>query len=84
MLQAAQAGKSVGVFENFLNAWSFIAIFFLCTDYTKEDSVLAMKKFTEIACNKKTNKKLPFGSAEGRKLWDKIDREKKEVLTSLI
>ena len=41
--------------------------FFLCTDYTKEDSVLAMKKFTEIACNKKTNKKLPFGSAESRK-----------------
>jgi hypothetical protein len=56
----------------------------LYTDYTKEDSVLAMKKFTEIACNKKTNKKLPFGSAEARKLWDKIDREKKEVLTSLI
>jgi hypothetical protein len=76
MLSAAQAGKSVGVFDNFLNAWSFITRFFLCTDYTKEDSVLAMKKFTEKACNKKTNKKLPFGSAEVRKLWDKIDREK--------
>jgi hypothetical protein len=77
MLSAAQAGKSVGVFENFLNDWSFIARFFLCMDYNKEDSVLAMKKFTEKACNKKTNKNLPFGSAEVRKLWDKIDREKR-------
>jgi|688.fasta_scaffold1496858_1 hypothetical protein len=32
-----------------------------------------MKKFTEKACTRKTNKKLPFGTAEVKKLWDKID-----------
>ena len=76
MLSAAQAGKSVGVFDNFLNAWSFVSRFFLCTDYTKEASVLTMKKFTEKACTKKSNKKLPFGSKEIRKLWNKIYAEK--------
>jgi hypothetical protein len=76
MLSAAQAGKTSGVFDNFLNAWSFVSRFFHCTDYTKEESVLAMKRFTEKACARNENKKLPFGSAEVRKLWDKIDREK--------
>jgi hypothetical protein len=76
MLAAAQAGKTVGVFDSFLNAWSFICRFFMCTDYTKESSVAALKKFAEKACTKKSNKKLPFGSAEIRKIWDRIDAEK--------
>ena len=56
MLAAAQAGKTVGVFDSFLNAWSFICRFFMCTDYTKESSVAALKKFAEKACTKKSNK----------------------------
>ncbi len=48
----------------------------MCTNYTKESSVAALKKFAEKACTKKSNKKLPFGSAEIRKIWDRIDAEK--------
>jgi hypothetical protein len=56
MLSAAQAGKTVGLIDSFLNAWSFICRFFMCTDYTKESSVAALKKFAEKACTKKSNK----------------------------
>ena len=73
MLHAAQNGKSVGVIDNFLSAWSFVSKFFMCRDFTNEDVVISMKKFTEKACTRKTNKKLPFGSAEVRKIWDKIE-----------
>jgi len=38
-----------------------------------------MKKLTEKACTKKTNKKLPFGSAEVRKIWDCIEDKKGNV-----
>jgi hypothetical protein len=38
-----------------------------------------MKKFTEKACIKKTNKKLPFGSAEVRQIWDCIEAKKGNV-----
>jgi hypothetical protein len=76
MLHAAQAGKSAGFFDSFLSAWSFISQFFQCPDYTKHVSVHTLKKFTEKACKRKTNKKLPFGAAEVRKLWNKIYAEK--------
>jgi hypothetical protein len=36
MLHAAQQGKSVGVIESFLSAWSFVSRFFFCTDYTQD------------------------------------------------
>jgi hypothetical protein len=76
MLHAAQQGKSVGVIESFLLAWSFLSRFFSCTDYTQDYTVASMKKFTEKACNKKTNKKLPFGSAEVCKIWNCIEATK--------
>jgi hypothetical protein len=79
MLHAAQQGKSVGVIESFLSAWSFVARFFGCTDYTQDYTVASMKKFTEKACTKKTNKKLPFGSAEVRKIWDCIEAKSGNV-----
>jgi len=75
LLYAAQNGKSSGFFDTFLAAWSFIARFYLCTDHTKDQTVSVMKKFTEKACVKNTNKKKPFGSAEVRKIWNKIDVE---------
>jgi len=75
MLHAAQSGKSKGFFDSFLSSWSFVSRFFLCTDYTKHNSVREVKKFTEKACSKKSNKKLPFGAPEVRKIWDKIDTE---------
>jgi hypothetical protein len=67
MLAAAQAGKPVGVFDSFLNAWSFLCRFFMCTDYTKENFVDALKRFAEKACTKKSNKKLPFGSRKSER-----------------
>jgi len=73
MLKAAQSGKSVSYFDNFLKAWSFIAKFFMCTDYTQDPTVTVMKIFTQKTCNRKTNKKHPFGAAEVRKIWNKID-----------
>jgi hypothetical protein len=36
----------------------------MCRDYTLEKSVHEMKKFTEKACTRKTNNKLPIGAAE--------------------
>ena len=73
LLKAAQSGKTTSFFENFLKAWSFVTKFYMCTDYTQHPSVNEMKKFTQKACNRKTNKKQPFGAPEVRKIWDKID-----------
>jgi len=68
MLHSAQSGKSKGLFDSFLASWSFISKFFMCTDYTKDSSVKEVKKFTEKACSKKSNTKLPFGAAEVRQI----------------
>jgi hypothetical protein len=73
MLYAAQNGKSFGVIDSFLSPWSFVTRFLMFGDYTQEKSVHEMKKFTEKACTRQTNKKLPFGAAEVQKIWDKID-----------
>jgi hypothetical protein len=75
LLKAAQEGKTVTFFENFLKAWSFVAKFFLCTDFTQHHSIAEIKKFAQKACTRKTNKKYPFGAPEVRKIWDKIDAE---------
>jgi len=75
MLKAAQSGKSVSFFDNFLKSWSFVTKFFMCTDYTHHHSVKEMKKFAQKACTRKSNQKQPFGAAEVRKIWDKIDTE---------
>jgi hypothetical protein len=73
ILFEAQKGRSVGFFEKFLHAWSFMCRFFLCADYTKDAVVGDLKKFVAKACPRPSNKKLPFGADEVRKIWDGID-----------
>ena len=53
----------------------------MCPDFTKDLSVGIMKKFTVKACSRKSKKKLPFGSDEVRRIWDKIDE--KEVVHAI-
>ena len=73
ILFEAQKGRSVSFFEKFLSAWSFMCRFFLCPDYTKDAVVGDLKKFVAKACPRPSNKKLPFGADEVRKIWDGID-----------
>jgi len=74
LLHEAQTGRSVSFFEKFINGWSFIARFFLCQDFTKDQAVYDVLKFVQKACPRGVNKKQPFGAAEVRTLWDKIDQ----------
>ncbi len=63
-------------FNSFLAAWAFIAKFLLCRDHTDDPSVREIRKFAGKASKRNPNKKLPFGAAEDRKLWDCIDTKK--------
>ncbi len=72
MLNAGQKGKPFGYIERFTSALSFFYQFFLVRNEL-ERPVLDVKKFMEKVCPHNVNKKDAFGSAEVRKIWDKID-----------
>jgi len=76
MLHEADKGRTVSFFEKFLNAWSFVTRFFLCQDFTKDQTVHDVQKFVSKACPRNVNRKKPFGASEVRKLWDAIDAKK--------
>jgi hypothetical protein len=73
MLYIAQQGKSFGTVQRFLNAYSFLLRFFGSPDIVSDPSVYELKRFLAKVCPHVANKKLPFGSAEVRALWDSIE-----------
>jgi site-specific recombinase XerD len=73
LLHIAQQGKSFGSIQRFLNAISFVYRFFSVPDIVQDSSVYDVKRFLAKVCPHIANKKLPFGSAEVRALWDKIN-----------
>jgi site-specific recombinase XerD len=75
LLHSAQSGKSFGSLQRFLNALSFVLRFFEVTDIVKEPSVYELKRFLAKVCPHISNKKHPFGSAEVRALWDRINAD---------
>ena len=72
LLHSGQAGKSFGFIERFTSAYSFFSRFFL-TSYGLDPVIEQVKKFLQKVCPKISNVKEAFGSAEVRKIWDKID-----------
>jgi len=72
MLYLAQKGRTFGVIESSLHALSFVYRFFLMPNILDDKSVADTKKFVEKVCPHVQNKKLPFGSAEVRAIFDHL------------
>jgi hypothetical protein len=73
LLHIAQNGKSFGSVQRFLSALSFVLRFFGAADIVRDPIVYELKRFLAKVCPHIANKKQPFGSAEVRALWDRID-----------
>jgi hypothetical protein len=73
LLHIAQTGKSFGSIQRFLSALSFVLKFFGSVDIVRDPAVYELKRFLAKVCPHVVNKKQPFGSAEVRALWDRID-----------
>jgi site-specific recombinase XerD len=73
LLHLAQNGKSVQSVDNTIASISFFYRFYLLRDITTDVMLSATKRFVSKVCPKNVNLKKPFGSAEVRKIWDKLD-----------
>jgi hypothetical protein len=75
MLKEAQAGKSTGVIESFLDAYSFVVKIFSMPNHADVRSVSDIKKFIEKVTVRKSRTRAAFGSAEVRLLWDRLEKK---------
>lgn len=75
-LKLAQDGKTFKNIESKLNALSFLYKFFLMPNFVLDKTVSDVKRFAKKVCRTTSNKKSSFGSAEIRKMWDSIEKDK--------
>jgi hypothetical protein len=75
LLKESQDGKSTGVIESFLDAYSFVVKFFGMQNHADVQCVTDVKKFIEKVTVRNSRTRAAFGSAEVRLLWDRLEQK---------
>jgi integrase len=75
LLKIAQDGKTTGFMDSFLDAYKFVVKFFDMPSYASDTVVQDVRKFVEKVTVRNSRTRVAFGSAEVRKLWDKMEND---------